>query len=470
MAIQTRTTALQNEIVRLYMTFSNDGILRNPDMQPIVEILDSDGVTVLGTVIAQMENQGVWYADWYVPANLPLGNYYDRWVYQWTAQDSVKEQTMIFTVQELKSYINFLSKGKSTSISNRANQLLIDLANDFIYESMHIPIYFEQGMRIRQDDQEKRVKKYYYIEVENNGYFVKEGDRYLNNGQIFTAFKDAKTPLISSSESSMSSIESSSSSSSSLEESSSSDSSDILTSSSSSDDINYSETSIFTFVGTGDPLVEGELSKISGEGSDTINFRSYTKKKSSFSTVYGFAYQNWLHDPRPICRINNQIRDDGWHADYMGNIYIDSLMSNEDSVSCAYTFSYFSQEELLSFLNLGLTMMNSIPPASESYNSLSMAPKIWDAGILLYAAITALKRLIFGLNWQEKKVIYGRPEDAQNAASLFQDLYKSYQETWTEFGKNVKTRKLPGIALGVTPEYTLPGGRSRWFRYLFKQG
>jgi hypothetical protein len=71
----------------------------------------------------------------------------------------------------------------------------------------------------------------------------------------------------------------------------------------------------------------------------------------------------------------------------------------------------------------------------------------------------AYKRLIFGLNWQEKKIIYGKPEDAQAAISAYQDLYKSYMETWTEFGKNVKTLKLPEIALSIQPEYTLPGGR-----------
>ena len=49
----------------------------------------------------------------------------------------------------------------------------------------------------------------------------------------------------------------------------------------------------------------------------------------------------------------------------------------------------------------------------------------------------AYKRLIFGLNWQEKKIIYGKPEDATAAISAYQDLYKSYMETWTEFGKNV---------------------------------
>lgn len=459
MAIQTRTTALQNEIVRLYMTFTNDGLLRNPDMQPVVEILDADGVTVLDTVVAQMENQGVWYADWYVPANLPLGNYYDRWTYQYSSLSSVKEQTMIFSVQSLKSYINFLSKGRSTSISDRANQLLLELSNNFIYESMHIPIYFEQGMRIQQDNQQKRVKNYYYFGLDQEDFWAKSGAVYKNNDNSFTVFESLNPDFANNDED-----DNSSSSKDESSESSESESSEDVSSE------EYDIKTILTCVGTGEPESSGDLIKISGEGSPVISFKNFNKKISTFSTVYGFAYENWLRDPKPIVRVNNRITDDGWHADYMGKVYFDSLMAPEDSIATAYTFSYFSNEELLSFLNMGLRMMNGLPPASEYYNNLSFAPVIWDAGILLYAAILALKRLIFGLSWQEKRIIYGRPEDAQHAAQLYQDLYKSYQETWTEFGKNVKTRKLPGIALGVTPEYTLPGGRSRWFRYLYKSG
>ena len=497
MSVQTRTTALQNEIVRLYCVFNHDGTLSTPGGQPVIEILDTDGVTVLDTVTAQEENTGVYYADWYVPANLPLGNYYDRWTYQWCAEQGIQERTMIFTVHSLNSYINFLSKGRATCVSDRANQLLLDLANDFIYEAQHIPLYFEQGMRIQQDNQSKRVKKYYYFTINNERQEAYEGDKYTNNGQTFTVFESLPYSCYSSSSSdvssssssldssSSSSIDSSSStSSSSLGETSSSSSESALGNSSSSTTSSsstseefvtttttpYQHKIILTCVGTGDPSPSGNLTLVSGDGDPTIAYTEFDKKKSTFSTVYGFAYENWNQDPRPVVRVNNRLVDDGWHADYMGKVYFDTLMAPEDSISAAYNFAYFSKEEMLSFLRLGLQMMNGLPPASEAYSTLELAPNIWDAGILLYAAITALKRLIFGLSWQEKRIIYGRPEDAMNAAQLFQDLYKSYMEMWVEFGKNVKTRKLPGIAMYVTPEYTLPGGRSRWFRYLYKSG
>lgn len=490
MSVQTRTTGLQNEIVRLYFRFIKDGVLTNPATQPIVEILDTDGVTVLGTIPAQLENTGVWYADWFVPAHLPLGNYYDQWSFQWSASSEVTELTMIFEVHSLEAYINFLSKGISYNISNRGLQLMNDLMNDFIYEAMHIPVYWEQGMRIQQDAQKKRTKNYYYF-VLNNPYFeTTAGDVYTVNGQNYTVFTTISLESSSSSStaaeetssvtislSSMSSSTQTSESSSSTQSSSSSSETANSYSSSSEGPQPESEVSseyihetVLTCVGLVNPPTSGTLTLVSGGGTASVGYTSWSVKTSKFSTVYSLAYGNWNMEPRPIVRDNTRIVDDGWHADYDGKIYFDGLRAPEDSPNISYNFAYFSKEELLSFLTFGLKMMNSIPPASTTYSSLEGSPPDWDPGILLMAAITALKRLIFGLNWQEKMIIFGDPESARNAQQMFQSLYQSYSELWTEFGKNVKTLKLPGIALSITPEFSLPGGRSRWFRYLFKTG
>jgi hypothetical protein len=493
MSVQTRTTALQNEVVRLYCRFIRDGILVNPAGQPLVEIIDCNGVTVLDTVATQIENSGVYYADWYVPANLPLGDYYDRWTYQWDADSSVEEMVMIFNVFSLESYINFLNKGQAIKRSNRANQLITDLANNFIYEAMHIPVYWEQGMRIRQDHQHKRRKSFYYFTLEDGPYFAKEGDIYFHNGQKFTVFQDLVEESSSSTDSSSSSSvdssssggstsSSSSSSSEGFSTSSSTSSSSFDTSSSTSQDLDdhldppYVVKTILTMVGTGDPLDSGTLTLQEGCGSPSINFTEVAKKESFFSTIYDFAYHNWNMCPRPIVRKNNRIVDDGWHADYEGKIYVDGLMAPEDFINVSYNFAYFSEDELLSFLKFGLQMMNGVPPSSDTYATLETAPLDWDPGILLWAAITALKRLVFGLNFQEVMLIYGGPDNinsedsARAAQQSFKDLYADYTDLWAEFAKNVKTLRLPASAIYVTPEYTLPGGRSRWFRYLYKGG
>lgn len=497
MSIQTRTTALQNEIVRLYFKFEKDGSLANPAGQPLVEIIDSDGVTVLATLNAHIESTGIFYADWYVPANLPLGNYYDKWTYQWDSSSAIKESVMTFNVHSLDTYINFISPGISHNVSNRVVQMSLDLANDFIYEAQHIPVYWEQAMRIQQENQHKRVTTYYYFTLDCDGYSAKEGAVYFNNNQKFTVFQDL-VPLNSSSSSSSesegnystSSSSTSLSSSSSIDSSSSSSSYSSVSSSTSSESVNNVSSSsssgrrtttttttawtykpILTAVGTGEPNPSGMLTKVSGTGPDTIYYDSFDKKVSKFSTVYSLAYNNWNKEPRPIVRINNRIVDDGWFTDYNGMIYLDGIMAPEDSINVRYNFSYFSQEEILAFLRLGLKMMNTVPPASVTYSNLRTMPSEWDAAVLLYAAVTALRRLIFGINWQEKFVIFRRPDNlaaANDVIGHFNSLLQEYNSLWLEVKKDVKTRKLPPTSQYVTPEYTLPGGRSRWFRYLFK--
>jgi hypothetical protein len=372
-----------------------------------------------------------------------------------------------------------------------------DLSNEFIYEAQHIPIYWEQGMRVQQENQSKRIKRYYYLTLDADKYIVEADAVYMNNGQKFTVFESItpnnSTSSSTSSESSSESIlnvstssssNSSGDSNSSSSNSSSSNSSESSTSNSSSLSSSHSNSEssqsvvipttttttttewtykpILTCVGTGNPSTAGTLTKVSGTGPTTINFISYEERTSRFSTTYSLAYRNWNQDPRPIVRLNNRIIDDGWFVDYNGRIYLDGLMAPEDSVNVTYNFAYFSTEEILSFLDLGLKMMNSTPPASIIYNSINSMPREWDAPVLLYAAVTAMKRLIFGLNWQEKFVIFARPDDpnaAQQAISNFKDLYTDYNTTWLEIKKNAKTMKLYGMSQTVTPEYSLPGGR-----------
>jgi hypothetical protein len=46
-------------------------------------------------------------------------------------------------------------------------------------------------------------------------------------------------------------------------------------------------------------------------------------------------------------------------------------------------------------------------------------------------------------------------------------LYEAYKEDWEKLLEAKKVR-LPNIKTIITPEYTIPGGRSRMFRYLYK--
>lgn len=180
------------------------------------------------------------------------------------------------------------------------------------------------------------------------------------------------------------------------------------------------------------------------------------------------AYRNWNLDPKPVVRLNGQLIPNGWIADYEGgNIFFANPPSENDDVTVSYNFAYFSKAEIVSFLNEGLRAMNAVPPASYTYSNLQQIPKQWEYGVLLVAAIHALRRIIMGLTFQEKSIIFGEdPERANAASSKFQTLYQDYNQLWIELSKGIK-KTLPMSALNVQPEFTLPGGRARWFRYLY---
>lgn len=182
-----------------------------------------------------------------------------------------------------------------------------------------------------------------------------------------------------------------------------------------------------------------------------------------------FAYSNWRKDQPTLLRINNKISDK-WTPDFNGSAIVHRKIDPEDMFYAHYHFSYFSDEDLISMLNEGMWMMNATPPATQAYSNLASLPFNWRAGVLLYAAMQALRRVIFGFTWQERAIIFGeKPEDAQRFIDNCKTLYSDYSTMWIEIRKDIK-KALPAISIQVTPEYTMPGGRSRLFRYMYHSG
>ena len=290
-----------------------------------------------GPFWAQRETTGMWYIDWFVPENQPVGDYYDVWTFQWDSQSSIEEKTYKLTVNNGDEFINWVTPAVAIKIGTRTAQLMNDLSNLFIREAQHIPVYWEQGYR-RGDDR-----------------------------------------------------------------------------------------------------------------------------------TFQFAYGNWQRDPSVLLRKNNRLITSGFYSDYNGLVKLDRDIDPEDHLCAQYYFKYFSDEEILDFLNMGLFAMNTVPPASSFYNSVEGTPFEWSYGILLAAAVQALKRLVFGFNFIERAFVLGEDgADQQRKIDNFKQLYSEYQETWETQAENVKSKKLPSTMQIVTPEYTLPGGRSRWYRYMYK--
>jgi hypothetical protein len=181
-----------------------------------------------------------------------------------------------------------------------------------------------------------------------------------------------------------------------------------------------------------------------------------------------FTYKNWNQDPRPIMRINNRIVNDGWYTDYNGNVFFENSLDDSDVVVGSYNFAYFSPEDLAGFINIGISAMNSLPPPS-SYMDIQQIPMAWLHGVLLYASIQALRRVLLGLTTQEISIIFGDGEKLAAAREIIKAMYESYWATWQLVSSGIK-KQLPMIGQIIMPEYTLPGGRARWYRYMYVSG
>src|ERR1035437_5738046 len=156
MAVQTRTTALQGEYVRLYCRFIQDGILMDPYSAPQVLITDnrywqeetsssssngisetsssslssrspssqssqsisesssSESAISYGPFYAQKEHTGLWYIEWLVPKNLSTGRYFDIWKFKWTIDNTeVKPETFEFFVNNVEQLVNSSSPAET---------------------------------------------------------------------------------------------------------------------------------------------------------------------------------------------------------------------------------------------------------------------------------------------------------------------------------------------------------------------
>jgi hypothetical protein len=362
---QSRETAMRGDYVRLFCTFSRNGVLSDPMTQPQVRIVTNnyatestssssetsgvlpadssstsssgdDNGTGFGPFYAVKMYVGVWYVDWFVPEDAALGDYFDMWHFQFNGVDPFEKQTFRFTVHNGDAFVNFETSASVSRMGNAGLSLVNGLKTNLIEQACDIPVYWEQGMVI---------------------------------------------------------------------------------------------------------------------GSNKLNF----------------AFKNWRRDQPVLLRKNNKLVE-SWTPDFAGGAVTERIIDPEDMFYAHYHFSYFSDDDLLSMLNEALWVMNATPPASQTYSSIANIPFVWRGGIVLYAAMQALRKVIFGFTWQERAIIFGeKPEDAQRFIDNCKSLYSDYSTMWMELRKDIK-KTLPSISVNVTPEYTLPGGRSRWMRYMYKGG
>ena len=193
-------------------------------------------------------------------------------------------------------------------------------------------------------------------------------------------------------------------------------------------------------------------------------------RPSSDRRTFRWSFANWNQTPGTRVWINNQPVVSGITIDYFrGTVVFDEELTEYDVVEATYNFSWYKPEDLARFLINAVNVMNSFPPHS-AFNVRNI-PDRYVPAMLYKAAADAIRKMMLCLQFQQPQQVFGGPDKAQQAFSNFDSLKKNYEADWKVIAENKKYGPYLGLTQAVVvPEYTLPGGRSRWFRYLFSSG
>lgn len=204
--------------------------------------------------------------------------------------------------------------------------------------------------------------------------------------------------------------------------------------------------------------VEYEQAKISSNG---------------LKAVLTFNNLNAFYDKMTVYR-NQEIVNTGYAIDYdNGEIIFSNALTEFDTINVDYNFSWFKADELMTFMRMSVNEINLIPPGGGA-RTIGNAPEIWYPAIIYGAAKNVYRRLIHDLSYQQPRLVFGIGQDGSGSGGVdkaienFKYLKENYEKDFEEAAKNAKRNTWPSPGTIVASEFTMPGGRSRWFRYLYK--
>ena len=191
--------------------------------------------------------------------------------------------------------------------------------------------------------------------------------------------------------------------------------------------------------------------------------------------MYRFTKGQWNQTPGIRLYRNDQIMDssDNVEVDYFkGQIKFADSQLVQDVITADYTFRWFSDREIDQFIDNGINTLNAFPPFSPAFNANTLLTNgsQFIPAVLYRAAADAIRNIMMCLQFQQPQQFFGGADAAQKAFGNFESLKKNYESTWETLLDKKKLGPYPQSRLVVVPEFTLPGGRSRWFRYLFSSG
>jgi len=165
---------------------------------------------------------------------------------------------------------------------------------------------------------------------------------------------------------------------------------------------------------------------------------------------------------------NNMIIDDLEVNYFKGHVTFDYPMTSYDKIYVDYNFRWFTDNELYQYLVDAVNGFNAMPPVT-GYTVESI-PDAYTMAIIAHAAADALRKMMLCLNFQQPREVFGGEDMLGTVFGNFDTIKKNFETEWKLYFDEKRRGPYPSTMAVSVPEYTLPGGRSRWFRYVFGSG
>ena len=162
-----------------------------------------------------------------------------------------------------------------------------------------------------------------------------------------------------------------------------------------------------------------------------------------------------------------------YKCDYMSNVhFVDAserpyAIHPYDTVFASYTVRMLTSQHMNSALNMALQTINA-QPGSSKYPNVASAPFYYDPAIVFGACYYLIRALLVSLTGRQRRLLIEDP-DAKFIADL-RSTATMYKEDFEKQLEKLPIARYPGVRGIVVPEFNMPGGRSRFFRYIWNLG
>jgi hypothetical protein len=157
-------------------------------------------------------------------------------------------------------------------------------------------------------------------------------------------------------------------------------------------------------------------------------------------------------------------------TDYMGNIFFldasdaPTQVHQYDTILASYSIKLFTGSHMNHALHMALQSVNS-QPGSSKYSTVTSAPYYYEPALIIGASYYLLRSLLTSLTQRQKRLLLEDPD-----AKIIDDLRNTttmYKEEFEKMLEKLPIARLPNTRTITVPEYNMPGGRSRFFRFAF---